>query len=290
MCQLIVHGGAGKIRSSQPYREGLEESLRRGYSALEKEGALEGVIAAVLSLEKNPLFNCGTGSALSLDGEAEMDASVMTSEERFGAVGCLKRVEHPILIARRVMEETDHLLIVGNGAERLARYWGHPLYNPVIESRQNELEDIKSKGSAFLPNLRSFLGEEAKGTVGAVARDRSGFIAVATSTGGYAAKLPGRIGDSAILGAGTYASRWGGASATGHGEQIWRKLLCFEAVEGMRNHPAGQVIPRLVREAKEQGCSCGLIGIDWRGRLAQAFNTEAMLWGCIEDGQWTLNA
>jgi hypothetical protein len=114
MSQLIVHGGAGKARNGLPYREGLEESLRRGYSALEKEGALEAVIAAVLSLENNPLFNCGTGSALNLDGEAEMDASVMTSEERFGAVGSVKRVEHPILLARRVMEETDHLLIAGD--------------------------------------------------------------------------------------------------------------------------------------------------------------------------------
>ncbi|MEI6308185.1 MAG: isoaspartyl peptidase/L-asparaginase [bacterium] len=290
MCQLIVHGGAGKSRNSLPYRKGMEEALRRGYSVLEKEGALEGVMAAVLSLEENSLFNCGTGSALNLDGEVEMDASVMTSKERFGAVGSLKRVEHPILIARRVMEETDHLLIVGDGAERLARYWGYPLYDPVIGSRRKELEDVKRKGSAFLPNLHSFLGDETKGTVGAVARDRMGRIAVATSTGGYAAKLPGRIGDSAILGAGTYASRWGGASATGHGEQIWRQLLCFEAVERMQLHPAGQVIPGLVREAKEQGCSCGLIGIDWRGRMAQAFNTEAMLWGTIENGQLTLDA
>jgi isoaspartyl peptidase/L-asparaginase-like protein (Ntn-hydrolase superfamily) len=268
----------------------VEEALRRGFAVLEKEGALEAVMAAVLSLEENPLFNCGTGSALNLDGEAEMDASVMTSEDRFGAVGSVKRVEHPILLAKRVMEETDHLLIVGDGAERLARFWGYPLYDPVIESRRDELEDVKRKGSAFLPKLHSFLGEEAKGTVGAVARDRMGRIAVATSTGGYAAKAPGRIGDSAILGAGTYASRWGGASATGHGEQIWRQLLCFEAVEEMRLHPAGEVISRLVREAKEQGCSCGLIGIDWRGRMAQAFNAEAMLWGTIENGQLTLDA
>jgi beta-aspartyl-peptidase (threonine type) len=288
MPQLIVHGGAGKTRDPQSYREGIREALARGDETLRFGSSLDAVIAAVLVLEDDPFFNCGTGSSLNLDEEVEMDAAVMTDQGHFGAVACLKSVRNPILVARKVMEETDHLLVVGAGAQRLARQWGFGDYDPSTEMRRKQLEEIKTKGTDFMPHLGNFL-ERPKDTVGAVARDREGRIAVATSTGGYTAKLPGRVGDSPILGAGTYASAWGGISVTGHGEEIWRRLLAFRAVEGMRQERAQVVIEKLMLELGPQTCACGMIGIDWRGSLGFACNTEDMPWGIAENGQFTFS-
>jgi isoaspartyl peptidase/L-asparaginase-like protein (Ntn-hydrolase superfamily) len=291
MPQLIIHGGAGKIRNEEEHRQGIKEALDSGWKALVEKGALEAVLAAVCCMEDNPVFNCGTGSSLNIEGEVEMDASLMLSDGSFGGVAALKNVQHPILVAKRVMEETDHLLLVGEGAQRFARKCGFPEHNPVTQTRWSALQDLKEKGdfpylprlSNALKNKSSFPGEKY-GTVGAVARDDSGVIAVATSTGGILGKLPGRVGDSPILGAGTYASRNGGVSCTGHGEAIMKLLLAFRATEEMRWRKAEEVLSELVLWARDQGCSCGLIGIDWRGNMAFAFNTEGMSCG-FSDGK-----
>lgn len=283
MLQLIVHGGAGRIGNAADYRKGIEEALLCGKRALQTDGALPAVLAAVRAMEDNPVFNCGTGSALNLEGDVEMDASVMTSDGKFGAVGGLMRVQNPVLVAQKVMEETDHLLLVGEGAEILARHWGFPIYDPRTEVKKQALKELKrSKESPFLPHIGKFIKDSPGGTVGAVARDNDGHIAVATSTGGIMGKLKGRVGDSAILGAGTYASHWGGISATGHGEAIMKLLLAYRGVENMKEKRASLVIDELVKFAQEQGCKCGLIGIDWRGDIGYAFNTEVMAYGFIQ--------
>lgn len=290
MLQLIIHGGAGKVKKEEEVRLGIKEALEAGWEVLKRFNALEAVIAVVQKMEDNPVFNCGTGSALNIDGEVEMDASVMTSDGSFGAVAAVKMVKNPILLARGVMDKTDHLLLVGEGAEKFARSLSFPPYDPRSAERLALLENLKKEGEIpFMPRLSHKLlqtKEEQVGTVGAVARDHEGTIAVATSTGGIMGKLPGRVGDSAIIGAGTYASKWGGISATGHGEEIMRNLLAYKAVEEMEDTQAQVVAKRIILELKEKGCSCGMIAIDWRGNVAFAFNTESMAWGyCTDQGQ-----
>lgn len=283
---IIVHGGAGRIKDKKGYRKGVREALRIGYKVLMKRGALDAVIEAVISMENNPTFNCGTGSSLTLDGRAEMDASVMTSNGSFGAVGCIERVKNPILIAKRVMEETDHLLLVGKGALRFARLRGFKPYNPITERRKRMLEKIKKEGSPYLPNLKKFLKEF--GTVGAVALDKQGRLAVATSSGGLIGKLPGRVGDSAIIGAGTYTSEYGGTSATGNGECIMKLFITRRAVSLMKAHPAQRAIDTVIEEATKQNCKCGLVGIDYKGNVGFGFNTESMAFGYIKNGKLSL--
>ncbi len=282
---IIVHGGAGRIKEREDYKRGVEEALKIGYGVL-KKGALDAVIEAVVSMENNPIFNCGIGSSLTLDGRVEMDASVMTSDGSFGAVGCIERVKNPILVARKVMEETDHLLLVGKGALRFARLRGFKPSNLITERRRRMLERIKEQGHPYLPRLKRFLGEF--GTVGAVAIDRQGKIAVATSTGGLVGKLPGRVGDSAIIGAGTYASKYGGASATGYGECIIRLFLAKHAVELMKEYGAENSIRMVIEEAKKEGCECGLVGIDEKGGIGFGFNTQSMAFGYIKNGRLSL--
>jgi len=295
MPQLIVHGGAGAIKNEVEHRKGIREVLDHGWGELTKKGALEAVVAAVSCMEDNPVFNCGTGSSLNIEGEVEMDASLMLSDGSFGGVASVKNVQHPILLARKVMEETDHLLLAGSGAEKFARELGFPFYDPRTSQREKLLEEMKKTGNfPYLPRLaRGFqkktpFSKSGVGTVGAVAREDSGLIAVATSTGGIMGKMAGRVGDSCVLGAGTYASNYGGVSCTGHGESILRLLLAYRVVENMCPRRAQDVIPELVSWAKKQGASCGVIGIDWRGNIGFAFNTDAMSYGYVENGNFVL--
>jgi beta-aspartyl-peptidase (threonine type) len=283
MALLIVHGGAGKLSDPDGHRKGVKAALNQGYPVLLKLGALEAVVAVVSALEDDPVFNCGLGSALTIEGTVEADASVMLSDGRCGAVGVVRGVKNPIVLARKVMEETDHILLVGEGAERFARSLGYKTnHNLVTEPRAKLLESLKRSGKApYLPRFENFLD---LGTVGAVAQDEEGLIAVATSTGGLMGKLPGRVGDSAIIGAGTYASEHGGASATGHGEAIARLLITCWATELMERYPAQEAIDRVISEAKLKDCACGIIGIDAQGNLGLGFNTQSMSWGYIKDG------
>lgn len=287
---LIVHGGAGTIRFEQRHRRGITRALEAGRTALETTGdAIEAVVAAVASMESDPVFNCGYGAVPSLTGVVEMDASLMTAEGRSGAVAAIRDVAHPIVVARLVMARTDHRLLVGEGAIDFARKMNIPLFDPFSPERRRlyrrAMKNLKQRQkTAYFSKLNEFMPEIPPGTVGAVARDRSGMIAAATSTGGILLHLPGRVGDSPIIGAGTYASSLGGASITGHGEAICRELVAYRFVRRLRREPAPEAAHKTIAEMTKAGCSCGLIGIDGRGRIGFAFNTPGMSCGWLLAG------
>jgi L-asparaginase / beta-aspartyl-peptidase len=277
------------------------EVLRAGGSAL------DAVVATVRALEDHPLFNAGVGSLLTVEGTVEMDASVMVAlpppprprrsaasareraaalgprpraELRAGAVAVITRVRNPILLARAVMELTPHVLMAGAGAERLARRAGIALCRPaeLVTPRARE------RWRAALERRAEAAGTAAAGggpgcfgTVGAVARDAAGGLAAATSTGGVSGKLPGRVGDSAIIGAGAFADADGAASATGQGEAIMRAALCREAVAALRRGEPRVVAERAIAElAALTGSQAGIVVVDGRGRLGFAHNAEVM--------------
>jgi len=249
------------------------EAAERGAEVLREGGsALDAVVAAVTSLEDNPMFNAGYGSTLNADGKVEMDASLMvfpceSPRLGIGAVAAVRRARNPIMLARVVMELTPHVLMVGAGAEKIASKAGLKLCRPeqLISPR------AKQRWESRTPSARSH------GTVGAVAVDKRGAIAAATSTGGIAGKLPGRVGDSAIAGAGSYADARGAASATGHGEAIIKTMLCLEAVRPLdRTTPARAARAAITRLGKIDGAEGGVIVVDRSGRIGYACNAESM--------------
>jgi beta-aspartyl-peptidase (threonine type) len=264
---LIVHGGAGADPGGrEELRGGMRDAVAAGWRALAEGGtALDGVEAAVRSLEDHPRFNAGRGSVLTAAVTVETDASIMEGDRlRNGAVAAVSGVRNPITLARRILDAGGHSLFAGPGALARAQALGVPLCDPaelVTEHQRRRL--------AALP----------AGTVGAVALDRLGTIAAATSTGGISGKLPGRVGDSALIGCGTYAeSTLGGVSCTGDGEAIIRVTLARRALEILKNvGDPGQAcevaLSVLVEEGGGQG---GLILVDWRGRIGWACSTTLM--------------
>ncbi|HET7731602.1 MAG TPA: isoaspartyl peptidase/L-asparaginase family protein [Usitatibacter sp.] len=277
---LIAHGGAGSWRpgSEQDAVDGMRAAVEAGRAILRSGGsALDAVCATVVLLEDDPHFNAGTGAVLNFDGFVELDASVMESrEKRFGAVSGLQRVRNPVLVARKVMEETDHVLLTGEGAQRFARVMGFPDHDPVTVARRADwaarkagLDEELSKRKDL--RMRRFLQqhpEYAGGTVGAAAVDRDGVLAAATSTGGVTMKLVGRVGDTPIPGAGNYASENMAASATGTGEFVLRSLSTRAIAEGMAH---GQALPEAMRAAIDQlkrdfDADVGIVAVDRDGR------------------------
>lgn len=241
---LIVHGGAGSWRpgSEDDAITATRVAVEAGRKILEGGGsALDAACAAAMILEDNPIFNAGTGAVLNIDGYAELDACVMVSDRnQVGAVSALQRVKNPILVARQVMTETDHAILTGEGATRFARAMGHADYDPITAARHADWADKKAKidetlGAGAIKTL-AFLKshpEYAGGTIGAVAIDVNGVICAATSTGGVTMKMVGRVGDTPIPGAGTYASQYVGASATGTGEYVIRSLSCRQISDNL---------------------------------------------------------
>jgi beta-aspartyl-peptidase (threonine type) len=264
---LIVHGGAGADPGGrEELRGGMREAVVAGWRALAGGGtALDAVEAAVRSLEDHPRFNAGRGSVLTAAGTVETDASIMEGDRlRNGAVAAVSGVRNPITLARRILEAGQHSFFVGPGALARAQALGVPLCDPaelVTEQQRRRLAALQA------------------GTVGAVALDRSGTIAAATSTGGTPGKLPGRVGDSALIGCGTYAeSSLGGVSCTGDGEAIIRVTLARRALEILKSvgdpaHACEVALSALVEEGGGQG---GLILVDWRGRMGWARSTPLM--------------
>lgn len=264
---LIVHGGAGPIKDdSLPARlEGCKTAALAGWKILSSGGsALDAVEAAVVALEDHPLFNAGIGSALTRLGTVEMDAAIMEGHSlRCGAVAAVSGIKNPVKLARRIMEDGRHVMLVSEGALWFAREVGFPEVPPesLISERAKQR------------------WESSHGTVGCVAYDSQGRLAAATSTGGTFGKLPGRVGDSPLIGCGTYADDWGGASCTGHGEAIIRLTLAKTAVEHLRKGGEAQSAAKKAIAALEdrriQGAG-GIILIDRRGGIAYGRNTTHM--------------
>jgi L-asparaginase / beta-aspartyl-peptidase len=275
---IAVHGGAGMRKPDRPddrHRAALRRALEAGRDVLAGGGSsLDAVCAAVVVLEDSPLFNAGRGSCLNADGEIEMDASVMEGDERrAGAVAAVRHIRNPVLAARTVMERTAHVLLAGDGAERLAKREGLH-FEPAAYFETAEKRDAWKRGP-----------EKPHGTVGAVALDSDGHLAAATSTGGYNAKLPGRVGDSPLIGAGTCADdRACAISCTGLGEAFIRCTAAYDVVARMRYRgdslaAAGRAV---LANVKKLGGYGGLIAIDREGRVVMPFNTEGMHRGAID--------
>lgn len=284
---MAIHGGAGPLPrpclSSQDeaqYRRALDAALDAGYTILERGGAsLDAVVAAVRSLEDCPLFNAGRGAALTRDGAAELDAAVMEGrQQRAGAVAAVRHVKNPVELARRVMEKTPHVLLVASGAEELALEEGLELVPNayfVTPERQRQLQSQQHRIAQDPPPA-------PEGTVGAVALDAAGNLAAATSTGGTTNKLPGRVGDSPLIGAGTYAKNGVCAvSTTGHGESFIRVVAAYHicsAVEyrGMTLRQAAREMLQLLRGLGGAG---GVIAVDAGGNIVTELSSEAMFRG-----------
>jgi L-asparaginase / beta-aspartyl-peptidase len=265
---LIVHGGAGADPTEKPeeLREGIAGAVEAGWQVLGRGGrALDAVEAAVRVLEDHPRFNAGRGSVLTTAGTVEMDASIMEGDTLgSGAVACVSEVRNPITLARRILDDGRHSFFVAAGAIDHARALGVPLCDPselVTERQRQRLEALQP------------------GTVGAVAIDRFGTIVAGTSTGGQAGQLPGRVGDSPLIGCGTYAeSKLGGVSCTGDGEATIRVVLARRTLEILRTiedpeQAAQLAMSVLLEEGRGRG---GLILIDGKGRVAWAHSTPFM--------------
>lgn len=268
---VIVHGGAGAdpVEGRDELRAGVQAAALAGWRALGGGGrALDAVEAAVRALEDHPRFNAGRGSVLTAAGTIEMDASIMEGDRLgCGAVAAVSRVANPVALARRVMEDERHVLLVAHGAHAFARAVGLPDCDPelLVTDRQR---------ARLAAHLR-----DSRGTVGAVAIDRHGTVAAGTSTGGMVGKRPGRVGDSALIGCGTYAdSAQGGVSCTGHGEAIIRVVLARRTLDllerdGDPDAAARAAIDLLVKAGRGEG---GLILVDSRGRVGYAHSTPLM--------------
>ncbi len=286
---LIAHGGAGgrapqSERSAR--RRGLLAAVEAGARILREGGsALDAAVAAVVELEDDPLFNAGYGSFLTTEGQVEMDAAVAsiqrtpdkakspTATLTTGGVVLVRRVRNPILLARAVIERTPHVLMGGAGAERLARTVGIPLCRPdaMISPRARERWLAGTQGGKKASTV------DQHGTVGAAAVDAHGNLAAATSTGGTPRKLPGRIGDSAILGAGLFVDVGGAASATGEGEAIIKTALCRRTVTALAHQSAQAAAEIAIHELRDStGSEAGVITVDLRGRFGVAHNADAM--------------
>lgn len=286
---LIAHGGAGKWRpgSDEDAVRGLQAAVETGRAILAGGGrAIDAVCATVVALEDNPIYNAGTGAVLNFDGYCELDACVMESAEaRVGAVSGLQRVRNPILVARRVMEDTDHVMLTGDGAQRFARVMGFPDHDPVTPERRADWFDKRNRMDEVLGEhahkMRRFLKEHpeyAGGTVGAAAVDASGVLAAATSTGGVTLKMVGRVGDSPVPGAGNYASARVAASATGTGEFVLRSLATRAISERVENGAslAQAVADVLGRMGKDFDADVGLIAVDDQGVPVAMHRTRDM--------------
>jgi len=275
---IAIHGGAGVLRADKPgarHRAVLKQALDAGYEMLKQHhSALDAVTAAVVVLEDSPLFNAGRGSCFNADGEIEMDASIMDGATlRAGAVAAVRRIRNPILAARAVMEKTRHVLLAGDGAERFARQHGLKLERP-------EYFRTAWRRAALKRNLTSY-----HGTVGAVALDSNGNLAAATSTGGYTGKMPGRIGDSPIIGAGTYAdNRACAVSGTGLGEAFIRAAAGYDVCARMlyANASVAAAARGALKNVAGLGGDGGLIAVDRRGNVAMPYNSEGMYRACID--------
>jgi len=293
---LVIHGGAGVIERSRmtsakeaSYRAGLSAALDAGFGVLERGGSsLDAVAAAVRTMEDDPQFNAGLGAVLNHEGDAELDAAIMDGNgPRAGAVAAVLHVKNPIELARLVMEKSPHVLLVAGGAEEFALEQGMPLVPRSYfrtEAREHELEDaLRAEKARRGSATGASGGHGGGGTVGAVALDVKGNLAAATSTGGLTNKRQGRVGDSPIIGAGTYASNESCAvSGTGQGEYFIRQVVAYDicALVHYRSLPIAQAMREVIHEKlRRTGGEGGAIGVDPAGNVAMDFNSVGMFRG-----------
>lgn len=301
---LAIHGGAGTItrallrpEQEAAYLQGLNAALEAGEALLRAgDTAAEAVVAAVCALEDCPLFNAGRGAVFTAEGTHELDASLMRGDTlRAGAVAGVSGVKNPILLAKAVMEKSDHVMLAGKGAEAFARTQGLAFESDAYfydAFRWKQLQDALRDGRVQLdhtaPEDRKF------GTVGAVARDRHGNLAAATSTGGMTNKKYNRIGDSPVIGAGTYANNATCAvSCTGHGEFFIRAVVaydisCLIEYKGLSLKEACEVV--VMQKLVNAGGEGGLIAVDKYGAIELPFNSEGMYRGSVQEGQPAMTA
>lgn len=282
MVGLILHGGCHDLPPSEKERlltqGGVNTYGEMGYRMLQEGASAIDVVEKVVSaMEDDPLFDAGTGSFKNLNGIVEMDAMIMDEQQNCGAVQCIQNVQNPIKVARAVLEKTPHAILSGSGAEQFARLQGFPFYDPSLnahdygfendQGRKRMLRDIQYYMEAVRANDHVF------STVGIVALDESGRLVAATSTGGIRMKMPGRVGDSAIPGAGTYCNGAIGLSATGEGEKILRLCLTYQiAQDYMASHDLTRSCTRNIAHASDIDGICGVIALTKTGEFSYAHN------------------
>lgn len=314
---LVVHGGAGAINrqninaeTEANYRAGLERALRSGYKVLENGGSsTDAVVAAVRAFEDDPLFNAGKGSVFTHDGKNEMDASIMDGRSGLaGAVAGVSRIRNPITAARAVMDHTRHVMLIGQGAEQFAAAQGLEMVDPAYfftQWRWDQLQRARQQQSIELdhqnrpaPVPAGKLSDAAVpywqtdykyGTVGAVALDKNGNLAAATSTGGMTNKMSGRVGDSPVIGAGTFADNQTAAiSCTGTGEFFMRSLVAYDVTARIKyqhlnlSEAVDQTLQQSVDDKRGEG---GLIALDAKGNIKFGMNTDGMYRGYVRSGE-----
>ncbi len=285
--RLMVHGGCGAMRpgglnpdQEEAARAGLDAALDAGEDLLAAGGsALDAVEAAARVLEDDPVFNAGRGSVLNYEGGIDLDAAIMDGATRdAGAVAGVKTIRCPISLARAVMERTSHVFLSFDGAEQYAREQGFETVDPAwfeTAERRAQLEKVLAAGGHFDADVKY-------GTIGAVAVDEAGHVAAATSTGGLTAKRWGRIGDSPLIGAGTYADdRSAAVSATGSGEYFIRAVAAHQVADRLRLGGASlqQAVDDTLADIKEMGGTGGLIAVAASGDAAWGFTTSGMYRG-----------
>ena len=292
---LVIHGGAGAVRhdmtpaKEKAIRAALTEALRDGYAELKAgKSAVDAVTAALVVLEDNPNFNAGKGAVFTHDGKNELDAAIMDGDTlRAGAVANVQRVKNPILLARAVMDKTPYVMLSGTGAEEFAQEHGISLVDPSYfrtEQRWQQLQKALTEDAAKQPRADEETAKH-RGTVGAVALDMQGHLAAGTSTGGMNDKRWGRIGDSPIIGAGTYANSDCAVSTTGWGEFYMRTVAAYEIcmkVTQMRIPIKRAAVVVVNQEIPSMGGNGGAIALDAQGQISIPFNTDGMYRGWIK--------
>jgi len=295
---LAIHGGAGTILQSAmngekelAYKTALTDALRAGYDALSKgQSSLDAVELAVNSLENCPLFNAGKGAVFTANGKFELDASIMCGKElKAGAVSGISNIANPISLARKVFEKTPHVFMAGEGAMEFAKSLGIPLESDAYfftQQRYDQWQALKGTSEISLDHAAKPIG-----TVGAVAYDMQGNIAAATSTGGMTNKQFGRVGDTPMVGAGTYANnKTCAVSATGHGEYFIRAVVAYD-VSCLMEYAGLTLADACNKVVKDKlvkmGGEGGIIGLNAAGEICLSFNSEGMYRGTVrEDGDF----
>ena len=292
---LVIHGGAGAMERSgmtaeaeAAYRNGLMKALLAGEDVLKNGGtSIDAVIASIKMMEDNPLFNAGKGAVYNENGEIAHDASIMEGKEgRAGAVGATQIIRNPISAAKAVMDDGRHVFLVGTGAEKFAISAGVDTVSPAYFFTQNRWDNYEKTRKTRLE--REF-PLDSKGTVGAVALDQNGNLAAGTSTGGMHYKREGRLGDSPVIGAGTWADNHSCAvSATGHGEFFIRMAVAHDLHARMvyAHQSLQQASNELVMDQlKQRDAGGGLIALDKDGNIAMPFNTSGMFRASVKAGE-----